>query len=161
MISRKEKYQVKHKWKAILLIGVLLLSFLAIGNVGVAFAGDDINSLLTNWFNQKGAQSVSTIEQAIQSEKEVQKQRLKEELQLKISESAKQLDQFTEEEKQNKVQSIKEYADQLISNMKIDNSEQKQQITAKMDAVIQKAKDDLNQVGSQSLPTPTEPNIAK
>lgn len=156
MVSRKEKYKVQKKWSAKLLIGVLLLSIVAIGNVGVAFAGEDISSLLTNWFNQKGAQSVSTIEQAINNEKELQKQRLKEELQLKISESAKQLDQFTLEEKQRRVQALREYADQLVSNMKVDNNEEKHKISAQMDAIIQKAEEELSQVGTKD-PQSTQP----
>lgn len=157
MVSRKDKYRKNSKWSAKLLIGVLLLSSIAVGNVSVAFAGEDISSLLTNWFNQKGAQSVTTIEQAINQEKELQKQRLREELQLKISESAKEIDQFTENQKQSKVQSLKAYGDQLISKMNIDSTGEKQEISAKMDSIVQQAIEEMQQVGSRKLENQDKP----
>ncbi|MEH7439307.1 hypothetical protein V7182_17680 [Neobacillus drentensis] len=145
-MSRKEKYKPKKHFRIKLLIGVLLLSSTIVGNIGIAFADQDIHSLLSNWFNQKGQESIRTIETAIMTEKEQQKVRLKEELQSELTNSAQLMDQFTEEEKQKRIQALQEYADQLIENMKLDNDKEKQRIVAEMDQVIQKAIKELDKI---------------
>jgi hypothetical protein len=146
MVSRKEKHKTKDQRKFKLLIGVLLLTFAVLGNIGVAFADQDINSLLASWFNHKGTESVNQIDQAITTEKEQQEQRLKEELQLEIENSSKQLQQFTAEEKEKRVQAIKTYADQLAAKITVDNSKEKQKILDEMDSIIQKAMKDLDKI---------------
>jgi hypothetical protein len=145
-MSRKEKYKTKKHFRIKLLIGVLLLSSTIVGNIGIAFADQDIHSLLSNWFNQKGQESIRTIETAIMTEKEQQKVRLKEELQSELTNSAQLMDQFTEEEKQKRIQALQKYADQLIENMKLDNDKEKQRIVAEMDQVIQKAIKELDKI---------------
>lgn len=145
-MSRKEKYKAKKQFRIKLLIGVLLLSSTIGGNIGMAFADQDIQSLLSNWFNQKGQESIQTIEDAIMTEKEQQKVRLKEELQSELKNSAQLMDQFTEEEKQKRIQALQEYADQLIKNMKLDNNKEKQKISDEMDKIIQKAINELDKI---------------
>ncbi|MEH7299364.1 hypothetical protein [Neobacillus drentensis] len=146
-MSRTVKYKRKKHFRIKILIGVLLLSSTIAGNIGVAFADQDINSLLTSWFNKKGQESISTIENAIMTEKEQQKVRLKEELQSELNNSAQLMNQYTEDEKQKRIQALQEYADQLVENMKIENNkEEKQRISAEMEQIIQKAIKELNKV---------------
>lgn len=146
MLSRKVKFKTKKQSKLKLSIGVLFLTAVVLGNIGVAFADQDISSLLTNWFSKKGTESVSTIEKAIMTEKEQQKQRLKEELQLEIDKSSKQLQQFTEDEKEKRIQGLRDYADQLAANINVDNSKEKQKVIDEMDSIIQKAINELDKV---------------
>lgn len=152
-MSRIAKFQKQKKHsKAKILVGVLFLTTSIGGGIGVAFADSDINALLSNWFNKKGAESMSSIEQAIMSEKEIQKERLKQELQLELANSQKQLSDFTEQEKKQRVQAIQDYANQLIANLKIDNSAQEEQIKQQLGAIIEKAESEMDQIGSSSVP---------
>lgn len=146
-MARKEKFKRRKPINLKILVGVLLLSGMIVGNIGVAFADQDVNALLTNWFNKKGQESMSSIEKAIMTEKEQQKARLKEELQLEMSNSAKLLAQYTEEEKNKRVLALRQYADQLLEEMKLENNkEEKQRIAAEMDKEIQKAIKQLEKI---------------
>ncbi|WP_409270403.1 hypothetical protein V1499_13360 [Neobacillus sp. SCS-31] len=138
-MTRKEKYKRKSTRPLKILIGVLFLSAMIAGNIGVAFADQDISGLLSNWFNKKQQESISTIESAISAEKEAQKLRLKEELQSELANASERLTQFAEEEKQKRIQALTVYADQLIAGMKIDNSLEEKRIIAEMDKEIEKA----------------------
>lgn len=146
-MTREDKYKKKNHFSLKLLIGVLLVSLTIVGNIGVAFADQDINSLLTNWFNKKGQESISTIENAIATEKEQQKIRLKEELQSELKNSAQLLEQYTEEERQKRILDLQQYADKLIEDMKLENNQaEKQRIAADMDKEIQKAIKELKKI---------------
>ncbi|WP_040207389.1 hypothetical protein [Neobacillus jeddahensis] len=149
-MTRKEKFKKKHHFSLKFLIGVLLLSGTIVGNIGVAFADQDIPSLLSNWFTNKGNESIRSIENAIMTEKEQQKARLKEELQSELDQSAQQLEQYTEVEKQKRITALQEYANQLIEDMKLDNNaEEKQIISAEMDKEIQKTIKELEKIKSK------------
>ncbi|WP_066315914.1 hypothetical protein [Bacillus sp. FJAT-29814] len=146
-MARKEKFKRRKPINLKIFVGVLILSGLIVGNIGVAFADQDVNALLTNWFNKKGKESISSIEKAIMTEKEQQKARLKEELELEMSNSAKLLEQYTEEEKNKRVLALRQYADQLLEEMKLENNkEEKQRIAAEMDKEIQKAIKQLEKI---------------
>ncbi len=146
-MTRKDTYKKKNHFSLKLLIGVLLLSGTIISNIGVAFADQDINSLLTNWFTKKGQESIRSIESAIATEEVQQKIRLKEELQSELANSAQLLEQYTEEEKQKRIFALKQYADKLIEDMKLENNQaEKRRIAAEMDKEIQKAIKELEKI---------------
>ena len=145
MKSRKLTHKKKRK-KIQFLIGILLLSLTIGSTVTVSFADQDINALLTNWFKKGTDNSIQQIESAIMSEKEVQKQRLREELQKEMNKSQKELDHFTEQEKRKRVQEIQKYANELKKNIKVDNKEETDRISATLDAIVQQSIDELNKV---------------
>ncbi|EKN64746.1 hypothetical protein BABA_22698 [Neobacillus bataviensis LMG 21833] len=146
-MTRKDTYKKKNRFSLKLLIGVLLLSGAVVGNIGIAYADQDINSLLSNWFDKKGQESISSIENAIIAEKERQKTRLKEELQSELTNSAQLLAHYTEKEKQKRILDLQQYADKLIEDMKLENNQaEKQRITADMDKEIQKAIKELEKI---------------
>jgi len=150
MITRKEKFQKNNRQlKVKILIGVLFLIVSIGGGMGVAFADSDINGLLTNWFSKKGTESISSIEQAVMTEKDKQKERLKQELQIELQKSQEQLSSFTEEEKEKRIQEIRDYADQLIANIKIDNSGKKQGIINQFNTIVEQAKASMDQLAAK------------
>lgn len=150
MITRKEKFKKNSKQlKVKILIGVLFLIVSIGGGMGVVFADSDINGLMTNWFSKKGTESISSIEQAVMTEKDKQKERLKQELQIELQKSQEQLSSFTEEEKEKRIQEVRDYADQLIANLKIDNSGKKQGIINQFNTVVEQAKASMDQLASK------------
>lgn len=152
MVSRKEKMKPNQReihLKLKILIGVLFLSLMVGSSIGVAFADSDINGLMTNWFNKKSNESIDSIEQAIMTEKETQKQRLKEELQRELVSSQKKLDEFTEEEKNKRVEAIKDYADKLIADMQIDNSNQELEVQKQLDSIVENSMDEMEELGNK------------
>ncbi|CEG28694.1 hypothetical protein [Bacillus sp. B-jedd] len=144
---QKDQNNKKSKLSLKFLIGVLLLSCIIISNIGVAYADQDIHSLLANWFNKNGQESISEIEKAIEEEKVKQRIRLKEELQLELKNSAQLLKQYTEDEKNKRIIALQQYADQLIKEMKLENNQaEKQRISAEMDNEVQKAIKELEKI---------------
>ncbi len=149
-LSRKGKYRKENKHiKIKFLIGVLFLIVTVGGGMGIAFADADINGLLTNWFNQKSSESISSIEKSISTEKDLQKERLKQELQIEIQNAQKQLSDFTEQEKNQRIQAIRDYANQLIANLKIDNSGKEKAIQNQMNAIVKQAKAAMDQIAAK------------
>ncbi|MGE8203440.1 hypothetical protein ACQKP0_02670 [Heyndrickxia sp. NPDC080065] len=148
MITRKEKLgqnQRKHR-KAKLLFGVLFLSLTIGSSIGVVFADQDIPTLLNNWFNKKGTESISVIEQAISTEKETQKERLKEELQKELKRSQKELEKFTDQEKKDRIKELREYTNQLIANLHIDNQKEEKSIKEQLKSIMNAAISEMEKV---------------
>lgn len=147
MESRFERSKKKKTSSPIrVLVAALFLSFAIGGSFSIAFADLDIDSTIISWFNRQGTKSIETLETAISSEKEVQLQRLKEALQTEMADAEQQLNTFTEAEKLARVQALRDYADQLIANMNIDNTEEKQQTASQLDAILSAAKNEMNAV---------------
>lgn len=143
--------KAKHKGimgtkKVKFLIGAILLTVGIGSSVNVAFADQDINALLTSWFDKKKAESISEIEQSIISEKEIQKQRLKEQLQLEIEQSEVELQAFTEEQKAARILALQQYSDTLIANFDIDNSKKEEKISGELEAIVQEAIEKMDKV---------------
>ncbi|TKC16819.1 hypothetical protein [Robertmurraya kyonggiensis] len=158
MESRFERFKKKKTSRPIrFLLASLILCFGIGGSFSIAFADLDINSTILSWFDRQGTKSIESIETAISSEKEIQLQRLKEALQTEMADAEQQLNTFTEAEKLARVQAIQDYADQLIANMDIDNTEEKQQIASQFDAILTAAKNEMNTVQpSASIEDTTE-----
>lgn len=161
MKSRKERIQKNNNKKAKVLIGTVLLSAGIASSVSVAFADQNIDAMLTNWFNNKKSESIQKIEQAIMSEKEIQKDRLKEQLQLEIQQSEKELQTFTEEEKQRRVDELKRYTDELIANIDVNNENKEKKIAKELETILQNAEQEMNKVaktGKEDEPKDTGNN---
>jgi hypothetical protein len=147
MKSRIEKFKKnKTSKRAKFLVGTLFLSIGVCSSISVAFANQDIESLLVNWFAKQKTESVETIEKSIMSEKEVQMQRLKEELQIEIRDAKQQLDQFTEEEKEKRIIALKTHTDDLIKNIKIDDSAEREAVINELNKIENDAIDKMNEV---------------
>jgi hypothetical protein len=142
MKSRKEKFKNKTS-RTKLIIGTLVLSIGFGGSFSVAFADQDIQGMLSSWFNKQKTEAIVTIEQAISSEKEIQMQRLKDELRLEIQNAEKELNKFTEMEKEQRILALKSHTDELINNLQIDNSKEKEIIVSKLNKIMQDAFDKM------------------
>lgn len=145
MESRFAKYRKKKTSRPIrFLIASLILCFGVGGSFSIAFADLDIDSTILSWFDRQGTKSIETIETAISSEKEIQLQRLREALQTEMDNAEQQLNTFTEAEKSARVKALQDYADQLIANLQVDNTEEKQQIASQLEAILTAAKNEMN-----------------
>ncbi|GGA79281.1 hypothetical protein [Ornithinibacillus halotolerans] len=129
-----------------LLVGAILLTIIIGSSLNVAFANQDISSMLISWFEKNRVESIERIESAIYSEKEKQIERLKEELRLEIEQAKEQLELFTEAEKQKRVQELQNYADSLISNLDVDMSNDKDAILEQYELIMQEAIEKMNMV---------------
>jgi hypothetical protein len=143
------KIRVKSARNKKILIGVLFLSIIISSGVGISFADTDINGKMTKWFTDRGTESYQTIENAISNEKEDQKIRLKEELELEFNKSRENLRQFTESEKNERVQQLRNYTDKLISGIHFDNQDEMSSVRAQLESILEKATGEMNQVNAQ------------
>lgn len=125
------------------LIGTLFLIIGIGSSFNVAFADQDIETMLINWFNKQKNNSIELIEAAIMSEKETQMQRLKKELQVEIKSAEQQLNYFTEEEKEKRVNALRVHTDELIKNLEISNSEEEAKVINALNKITDKAVEDL------------------
>lgn len=157
MISRKEKYKKKNLSKRLkLLIGTLFLGIVIGSSLNIAFANQDIQSMLTNWFDNQKTNSIELIESAVTTEKEKQLQRVKKQVEKEVSNAERELKQFTNKEKKQRVKTIKKYANELIKGMETDTSEDQTEITNELDSIVEKAINQMNNVKSTATPTQPE-----
>ncbi|WP_373894291.1 hypothetical protein ACUL41_00660 [Virgibacillus natechei] len=150
MLRRKNNRSMYTKF----LVGALLLIIIITSSINVAFADRDIGSVLTNWFNKNEGESIAEIEQAIDSERQDQTERLKEELRLEIESSEQELNQFTETQKTDRTTELERYTDELIHNLSIDNEEEKNRIAEETEAIVQEAKEKIDNIERTEKPEP-------
>ena len=122
----------QHIFKRILIVlGALFLSVSIGSGVKSAFAGQDINSLLTNWFNSKQTESINQIDEAITTEKDRLMIILKDGMETETQLANDKLTQFTKDQIEQRVSSLQAFVDELLGTMTVDTSEDKIKITDK------------------------------
>ncbi|SHG16642.1 hypothetical protein [Ornithinibacillus halophilus] len=157
MKSRKETHKKNHfSTKLKVLITSILFIITVLSSFGMAFANEDIQSLLTNWFTDQREVAIESIESAIMTEKDQQKVALQSYIKEAIQSSEKEIKQFTEEEKKRRVQEIKSHAQTLMNNFEVNNKEEKSQIQSEFDAILKRAMEDLNEVEVETAPETNE-----
>ena len=125
--------------RILIVIGALFLSISIGSGVKSAVAGQDINSLLTNWFTAKKTESINKIDEAITTEKDLLMVELKKGLQTEIQLAEKELVQFTQEEIDLRLNGLRNFADELLLNMSFDNSDEQAEISATLNAIYEQA----------------------
>lgn len=133
-------------------IGFLLLVVIIGSSINVVFADQDIQSLLTNWFNKEKDQSITELDKAISTEQGIQTKRLKESLQSEIRGAEAELHTFTENEIDKRISQLQSHADELINSVSIDNSDEKNRVTRELEAILKDAQRRLNAVDVKTEP---------
>ncbi|WP_010648063.1 hypothetical protein [Oceanobacillus massiliensis] len=150
MFARKEKHKrIGGRSRSIslkIMMGSILSVIVISGSIGIVFADQDLESVLLNWFNNKEASAISDIDLAVEKEKAEQMKRLKSAMQEEIKKSEIEMDNFKDKEKQKITASLKQYADQLISGMEIDNTEEKSQLKSQLESILSDAETKMQQV---------------
>lgn len=150
-MKRTERIQLeknKRKKKAILgsaIIGVALLF-----NATISFADADVNGLMESWYNKKAEIAKSAVNTALQSEIEIQKLRIKEELKKKLDASASELSSYTDQEIKTRKEAIIKHADDIINNANFSVEADKNQIKGKLDEILNNAIKAMDEVKTNS-----------
>lgn len=137
----------RKKRKTVLLkltIALIAMMFILGGTLTVSFANQDLNAMLTSWFDEKRNDAIVHIRDAVSSEKDIQQTRLRAELQKEMAAAESQLKQMTEDEKNRRIQNLRDYTNKLISEITIDHSEEKQQMKNQLDSIYTEAVNALN-----------------
>ncbi|WP_172371541.1 hypothetical protein [Sporosarcina jiandibaonis] len=157
MRDKLKIFQIRLAFKRILIVvGALFLSISIGSGVKSAFAGQDINSLLTNWFNSKKTESINQIDKAITNEKELLMVELKKGLQAEIQHAEDELAQFTQDEIELRVEGLRSYADELLMNMSFDNSDEQAEISATLNAIYEQALKQMNELATTADKEPND-----
>lgn len=135
---------------------VMFLLIFGLGNgVKLAVAGNDVQSIMATWFNGQQSAAVDEVGRAIQNEKEILMAELRTAIEEEMSRSKEELDKFTSDEIVRRVGSLNEYANVLIENLKIDNSEEKKVISDKLDVIFAQTQSEINASVVSVQPSPT------
>ncbi|MEK3976998.1 hypothetical protein [Psychrobacillus sp. FSL K6-1267] len=160
MVSRVEKYKKKRRIRKSVLIVAALFLVLTFGTgLNKALADLDVQTLLTNWFNEKQNESVKDIEGAVASETDRLMRGLGEDLEKEMTKAQQDLVNFTKTQKESRIAALQSYAQDLKSSLKIDNSEQEAAILANIDTIVAQAKAQMDGQASELklLPVPVIP----
>ncbi|MDQ0269152.1 hypothetical protein [Cytobacillus purgationiresistens] len=142
-MNRKSTQRKKKPIK--LVAGLLFCVLMVSSSVSIAFANNDIESMLTTWFASKKADSIASIEKAVATEQEKQTIRLKEEVRVKIAEADKQIQQTTQTEIDLKVQELKRYTDELINSYH-PAQEGNEEVIKELNGIMEAAKQQMEAV---------------
>jgi hypothetical protein len=153
MKSRKETHRKKSKF----VIGLVSLSMMAVLTMNVSFADEDLQVKLQRWYETKSQNAMGIIDQAVKSEVEIQKERLRKEVQLKMAQSAADLDDFTKEQKELRVRAVRDYTDELISQIIFSNEEEKEALSEQLVDIQENAIKQMKQIANGYEPTVNEP----
>ncbi|MBA4534849.1 hypothetical protein [Brevibacillus halotolerans] len=166
--SKKEK-QRRNKERKRIFLGFVSLSMCFGLTMGVAYADVDVTQLLQGWYAQSTEVAKQSVTDALKTETQVQKERLKAEIQRKLLESAEDLKQFTLEEKAKRLTSLADYAGDLIDNLDISNEKDRRQVERKMDAILSSAQQAMRDLADSyeapslefvpTKPTPSQPPV--
>lgn len=115
--------------------GIVSLTIAVTVTTGIAYADVDTRAALQAWFNKKTSMVMADLEQSVQSETDKQKALLKDQLQLRLETSSRQLDEYTEDQKRRHAEAIEQHANALIANLTFNNEQDRQQIQAKLEAI--------------------------
>ncbi|MGG1268331.1 hypothetical protein ABE200_23970, partial [Brevibacillus laterosporus] len=167
MLSRsKREKQRRNKVRKRIFLGFVSLSMCFGLTMGVAYADVDVTQLLQGWYTQSAETAKQSVTDALKTETQVQKERLKAEIQRKLLESAEDLKQFTVEEKAARLTSLADYSGTLIDNLDISNEKDKRQVERKMDAILSSAKHAMKDLADsyeapslEFIPTPPPPPV--
>jgi hypothetical protein len=99
--------------------------------------------MLTGWFDQKKTDAISEIEEALADEQMKQTKRLKEDLEIELQGTSEKLQEFTAEEKEQRVKALQDYADELL--ITLEDSE-KEEVQAMLESIFLEAKKEMEQV---------------
>ncbi|MFB0832189.1 hypothetical protein ACEU2D_21660 [Brevibacillus laterosporus] len=166
--SKKEK-QRRNKERKRIFLGFVSLSMCFGLTMGVAYADVDVTQLLQGWYAQSTEVAKQSVTDALKTETQLQKERLKAEIQRKLLESAEDLKQFTVEEKAKRLTSLADYAGDLIDNLDISNEKDRRQVERKMDAILSSAQQAMRDLADSyeapslefvpTKPTPSQPPV--
>lgn len=138
------------------LIGTIFLIGMGISSIHVAFAEQDISTLLHQWFDQKKIEAVSTLQTTVGSEKDTQMIRLKEHLQSEMARAERELAEDEQQQITSSVAALRAHTDQLIASVKIDNTSEKQKVINELNAIYNET---VTKMGSVELVViPEEPD---
>ncbi|WP_404348800.1 hypothetical protein LG311_00905 [Sutcliffiella horikoshii] len=119
-----------------LFVFVIILAFLFMSNVKTGFANQDIQSLLTGWFNKERDISISHLEKEISSEKEKQMGILKEEVAQKLDQADKELGEFTDNEIEVTKAALEQYTVELIETTEFTSDKKKRDFSQEVDKIL-------------------------
>ncbi|SIT71437.1 superantigen-like protein SSL4 [Edaphobacillus lindanitolerans] len=136
--------------RLVLVLGFCLCILFGTG-VGSVVAGQDAGVMLENWFNGKRSESVSEIDSAITAEKERLMGELRQKLNESVGSAAKELDDFTESEKQRRVRALNDYAASLIAGIGNGRGDwDKETYLAEVDKAVNKAIQEIDRAAEKA-----------
>lgn len=157
MLSKMRK-QLTLK-RLLIVLGALFLSISIGSGVKSAFAGQGIQSLLTSWFEDKKTESINQIDKAITEEKDLLMVELKKELQAEMKQVDEELTQYTNKEIEQRINGLRKYADELLTNRQTEHNEANKEVSASLNAIYEQAVKQMNEVSpSSQVPTESEQN---
>ena len=158
-ITRYKKKKINSMKKVKFLIGAVLLIGILGSGVSIAFAKQDVQSLLTNWFTSKRGAAVEEIKDAIENERDIQIDRIKEQLQQEIQQASQYIDSFTIAEKDRRTSNLRSYADELINSIGIDKAAGESSIQSELDSIYEEAIREMEKAVQGGVPGNT-PEVA-
>lgn len=153
MKSRKRTHKKKNKF----VIGLVSLSMMTVLTMNVSFADEDIQAKLQHWYETKSQSALKVIDQAVNTEVELQKERLRKEVQLKMAKSAAEMDIFTKKQLEVHINEVRNHGDQLIDQIQFSNEEEKTALLQQLSSIQKKAEDEMTALANDFETAPPPP----
>lgn len=156
MMRLQQQKKRSRTWRK-LLIGLLSLLTISVITARFSLANADVVGLVQSWFQRKAEIVISDLDRELQLETGIQKQRLMEEIELRMAASDQSINQFTEEQKQLYKNSLQSYADQLIANLDFSNEEDVARIQSTLETILSSARTAMDNLVTNYAPPVIDP----
>lgn len=143
--------------KKYIVLSTITMLFIFLGsNVQNVLAGNDIGTMMKNWFAKEQSQSADEVYEAISAEKDLLLAELQQTIEDEQQRAMLEIEQFKQREIANRISSLRSYAAILAEGITIDTSAEKDSIMAELDSIFANA---VSQMGGTSSKThPPLPN---
>ncbi|MDW0108703.1 hypothetical protein [Sporosarcina aquimarina] len=126
--------------KAMIILFLCLIGLTAGGGLNKAFADQDIQSRLTDWFDNRKNESISEMDRAITLEKNRLMDQLRIELQLEMKRAQVQLAQHTANVTAEQISELQKYAAELSAGINVSTDAEKKEVSANISTALEEAK---------------------
>lgn len=130
---------------------IMISAFIFIGTFNHAFANTNIQTLLTSWFEGKKDDSITSLEEAISKEKDIQMERLKAEIARQLSAANKELEEYTAVEAEKRKLELRQYTEELINSFELDQEEQQHIYLQEVEQIMMETYEKLEEVKRKTL----------
>lgn len=136
------------KTKKFLIVAVLMIIIMGSG-ISVA-ASPNVSGLLTEWFQSENDDAIEEIDKSVDDELKEQTERLQEELKPVIDSVRDDIDTYKDEKKQEAVNELEKYSDQLIENATTNDAINKKRYEKDLENIVDQAIKLLEEVEPES-----------
>lgn len=148
-MQKKHPQTKRAAFMKITMITIIFVS-LSLGSFSVLAADGSLSSILNDWFSKKEEEAIIEIDETISKAQEEQTERLKATLHEVLAKQKEELAEFMDTEKQKRTDALEEYADELMEEFQLEQSNDGERYVQEIEEIMKNAKEQMDTVAKKT-----------